>query len=72
MTMTCTCCSSTSFEPGFMADSGQNAQGYGRWIAGTLERGFLGGAKTMGRGKLAVEAFRCTNCGHLELFARQE
>jgi hypothetical protein len=65
----CTQCDSTDLEPGFVADLGQGARGFAQWIAGPLEKGWLGYAKTMGRSKLTVYAARCPNCSHLELFA---
>ncbi|GLZ80217.1 hypothetical protein Afil01_50240 [Actinorhabdospora filicis] len=66
----CTHCRSADLTPGFLGDMG--GRGFTRWIAGRLERGVLGGAKMFGRPKLAVEAFRCGDCGHLELFAVDE
>ncbi|TKA06263.1 hypothetical protein [Actinacidiphila oryziradicis] len=67
----CTQCGVVGLEQGFVEDSGQGAQGYARWIAGPLERGPLGGAKRMGKQRWQVDAFRCPNCAHLELFAAQ-
>jgi hypothetical protein len=58
-------------EPGFIEDSGQGSHGYGRWMAGALEKGPLGGAKRMGRPRWQIDAYRCPNCTHLELFATQ-
>ncbi|XRQ16149.1 hypothetical protein ACN3XK_36360 [Actinomadura welshii] len=65
----CTLCGGTSFQEGFIEDSGQIARGFARWVAGPLQRGILGGAKLVGRPRLQVHAFRCTGCTHLELFA---
>ncbi|UNS95304.1 hypothetical protein MMF93_01595 [Streptomyces tubbatahanensis] len=70
--MTCTHCDTAGLEPGFVEDSGQNSRGYARWIAGHLERGIFGGAKRMGRQSRQIEAYRCSKCGHLELFATYE
>ena len=52
-----------------MSDLGQGARGYAQWISGLLETGILGYAKMRNRRRLAVAAFRCPNCTHLELFA---
>lgn len=70
--MTCSNCGGTTFEPGFIGDSGQSSQGFVRWIAGPLERGLFGGARRTGRKQTQVDAFRCTRCSRLELFGAQE
>ena len=64
----CTACQSVALEPGFIEDSGESSRGYGRWVAGALEKGILGGAKRMGKPKHAITASGCTVCGHLELY----
>ncbi|QKG27357.1 hypothetical protein [Actinomadura verrucosospora] len=70
MEMTCTQCGGGDFEAGFIEDAGQSSQGYARWIEGALELGLFGGAKRMGRPRRRIEAWRCRQCGHLEMFAR--
>ena len=67
----CTYCGFGDLEPGFVADAGDGARGYSRWVQGALERGPFGGARLMGRPKWQIDAYRCTRCGHLELFATQ-
>ncbi|MFG2006069.1 hypothetical protein ACGFNU_43655 [Spirillospora sp. NPDC048911] len=67
--MKCTQCGSADLEPGFIEDAGEHSRGYARWIAGPLQRGVFGGAKRMGKQRWRVDAFRCRNCAHLELFA---
>ncbi|WP_030304262.1 hypothetical protein [Streptomyces katrae] len=67
----CTYCGTIGLEQGFVEDNGEGSRGYARWIAGPLERGLLGGAKRMGRPRRQIDAYRCPNCGHLELFATQ-
>ncbi|MBP2706437.1 hypothetical protein JOL79_21740 [Microbispora sp. RL4-1S] len=69
--MKCTQCGSTDLDSGFIEDSGERSKGYSRWIAGPLEIGLLGGARRLGKPRWAIEAFRCVQCSHLELFARQ-
>lgn len=66
----CTQCGSEDMEPGFVEDTGEHSRGYARWIAGPLERGVFGGAKRMGRPRLQIDAWRCRQCAHLELYAR--
>jgi ribosomal protein L37E len=65
----CTQCGNQSLDEGFVEDSGQSSRGFAKWVAGPLERGPFGGAKLMGKSRLAISAFRCQRCGHLELFA---
>jgi len=66
----CSACRNAGLEPGFIEDAGQSSQGYARWIAGELQRGIFGGASRLGKQRWVVEAWRCTTCGHLELYAR--
>jgi predicted nucleic-acid-binding Zn-ribbon protein len=68
----CTHCGDERLDEGFIEDSGQGTSGFARWIAGPLERGPFGGAKRMGRTRRQILAFRCAQCGHLELFAGDE
>ena len=68
----CTSCGNAALEPGFIEDAGDHSPGYSRWIAGALERGVFGGARRMGKQRWQIDAFRCTMCGHLELFANQQ
>lgn len=65
----CTQCGTTGLEDGFVMDSGEGARGFARWVAGVLEKGPLGGARTMGRTKRQIDAYRCPRCSHLELYA---
>jgi hypothetical protein len=63
----CSRCGAIELQTGFLSDTGQGALGAARWVAGQLDIGFFG-ARTRGRTKLAVLAFRCPECAHLELF----
>jgi len=65
----CTNCGTAGLQQGFIEDRGEGSKGYARWIAGALERGAFGGARRMGRASSQIDAFRCPQCGHLELFA---
>jgi predicted nucleic-acid-binding Zn-ribbon protein len=69
--MTCTQCKFEELDEGFIEDTGQGTQGFARWIGGPLERGLFGGAKRLGRRRWKIAAFRCRQCGHLELYARE-
>jgi predicted nucleic-acid-binding Zn-ribbon protein len=65
---TCTQCGNQALEDGFIEDMGQASQGYARWVAGPLKRGVFGGARRLGRLRREILAFRCRECGHLELY----
>ncbi|NRQ30709.1 hypothetical protein HII36_02505 [Nonomuraea sp. NN258] len=66
----CTHCGHQGLEPGFLSDRQQPT--FDVWVEGELERGLLGGPKLMGRPKWIVDAHRCPQCHHLELFARHQ
>ena len=66
----CTHCGAQELEPGFIDDP--RGSGDTRWVAGAIERGPFGGARRMGRRRLQIDAYRCTRCGHLELFSVRE
>jgi len=55
-----------------LEDNGESSQGYLRWIAGPLERGWTGGAKRMGKPRWVVDTTRCVTCGYLALFASRQ
>ncbi len=38
------------------------------WIPGPIEKGLLGGAKVAFKDRYDVTAFRCNQCGHLDMF----
>lgn len=65
----CSACQSPGVDPGFLEDEG-GSRGYLRWIPGALERGPFGGAKRMGKRRYPVEARRCNECGHLDLYVK--
>jgi hypothetical protein len=57
---------------GFLEDKGERgsvaASRVLSWIAGAAEKGPLGGAKVLGKQRVEVKAYRCDQCGHLDLF----
>jgi hypothetical protein len=55
-------------EIGFTLDRGE---GYFQqhWMAGTPEKGLLGGLKVRGRRRMEVLTYRCLSCGLLESYA---
>jgi hypothetical protein len=68
----CTHCGAEGLQTGFIEDNGESSRGYARWIPGPLETGLFGGAKRMGKPRWQIDAYRCPQCGHLELFASHE
>lgn len=69
--MHCTHCGSEGMLPGYIEDSGDSSRGHARWVEGPLEIGFWG-AKRTGRTHWLVDAYRCAECSHLELFTRSK
>jgi hypothetical protein len=70
MNVTCTQCGMAGLQLGYILDLAQGGGLYARWLAGPLELGSMGGVKKLRRKpKWRIDAFRCPQCGHLELFA---
>lgn len=67
--MRCTQCGHVGLEQGFVGDTGQGARGDARWFGSLIDRGLMGIARTRGLPQWQIDAFRCPNCAHLELFA---
>jgi hypothetical protein len=66
----CTQCGSAGLEPGWIGDG---AKMYAIWVEGPLQRHRFGGAPILnGQSQFVVEAFRCTQCFHLEQFASKQ
>ena len=59
---------------GFLEDKGERgAVGASKvlaWIDGAAEKGAFGGARVLGKARYDVQAYRCGQCGHLDLFVR--
>ena len=56
---------------GFLRDQVGSATVPGQWIAGPPEQGWLG-TKIRDKTRYAVDVFRCSECGYLEQYARQQ
>lgn len=41
-----------------------------KWVEGSPRKGIRGGIILGGRRKYAITAYRCTECGYLELYAK--
>ena len=57
---------------GFLEDKGERgsiaASRVLSWIDGQAQKGAFGGAKVLGKQRHDVTAYRCDQCGHLDLF----
>lgn len=57
---------------GFLEDKGERGSiGASRvlsWIDGAAQKGAFGGARVLGKERYDVKAYRCGQCGHLDLF----
>jgi hypothetical protein len=66
---TCTGCNATMVE-GFVIDHGDMQYRMQQlWVSGKPESSFWGGLSTRDRERFYVSAYRCENCGRLEMFA---
>ncbi len=54
--------------PGFLEDRREGGSQVLAWIPGPIEKGLLGGAKVAFKDRYDVTAFRCNQCGHLDMF----
>ena len=69
---TCTHCTIPMVE-GFIADVGHHGLvNVGTWVAGAPEKTALGSAKTNFRDRYLLQAFRCSQCGRVEMFALEK
>lgn len=66
---TCPKCSGTMQE-GFVPDYSYGAVIPSSWIKGRPQRSLWFGTKTRDRSAFRLTALRCTNCGFVELYAR--
>ncbi|KAA3663996.1 MAG: hypothetical protein DWQ04_07975 [Chloroflexi bacterium] len=58
-------------ELGYLSDVWKGGIIPGTWIEGEPEKSFWTGTKVKGKRRLAISAFRCTECGYLELYANR-
>ncbi len=58
---------------GFIADGGHRGfVDVGTWVAGAPEKTAFGSAKTNFRDRYFLKAFRCAQCGRVEMFALEK
>ncbi|MCH7638362.1 MAG: hypothetical protein IH855_02710 [Bacteroidetes bacterium] len=59
-------------EEGFALDETYGEKKQGQWIQGEPKKSIWTGLKLSGRKKLPIAAYRCMECGFLDLFARDK
>ena len=58
-------------EAGYLPDAGYSAQEIGRWASGSPKKNLWSKTK-IAKETVPICAFRCTGCGFVELYARDE
>lgn len=72
VSITCVKCHG-SMEQGYILDvqgDATNSKAASLWVQGPAQSSFWSGVVTRGRDRRTIAAFRCTNCGYLELYAK--
>lgn len=65
----CTQCGGERLDEGFILDNQEATAVVASWISGPPELGMLGGVRrSRHKKRQAITAFRCFECGHLELY----
>ena len=59
-------------EQGFVLDNSHGTRIVSQWVAGAPLKSFWLGTKVPNDKLLPIGAYRCSSCGYLELYARQE
>jgi hypothetical protein len=57
---------------GFIKDEAHGAVRTSMWVEGPPEKSFWTGTKTYGKKQVRITSFRCTKCGYLESYARDD
>jgi len=59
-------------EQGFILDNTYGGRIVGHWAAGAPKKAFLGITKMPEMKPIPMGAFRCSTCGYVEYYAREE
>ena len=59
-------------EPGYLTDRDRGAAFFLQWIAAPMEKGLIDKPRIKDHERWFVDGYRCTGCGRLELFAREQ
>ena len=62
----------SDMEVGFLVDNTYGGVETPQWASGTPDRSFWVGVRMKGRERHRVHTYRCTSCGFLESYAREE
>lgn len=68
---TCQMCGG-KMEQGFIIDNRYGVRQVSQWAAGAPKMSIWRGAKVSEARIIPIGAYRCSSCGHLELYARRE
>jgi len=68
---TCAKCGG-KMKQGFVVDHSRAAIFVSHWVAGAPEKSFWTRTKVSRRGQVPIGTFRCSSCGFLESYARDE
>jgi len=59
-------------EQGFVLDNTYGAKSVSHWAAGGPQKSFWSGTKIPQKNLVPIGAYRCSSCGYLEHYARQD
>lgn len=59
-------------EQGFVLEHAYDARGVSQWVAGAPLKSFWAGTKLPDKNLVPIGTYRCSSCGYLESYARQE
>lgn len=63
----------SAMEEGFVLDRGDHLTVHAAdWVEGEPDHSFFGGVTASGKRRYALTSYRCTRCGYLESYAREE
>jgi hypothetical protein len=57
---------------GFVLDNTYGGRAVSHWVAGAPEESFWTGTNVSEKQMIPIGTFRCTSCGYLESYAREE
>jgi predicted nucleic-acid-binding Zn-ribbon protein len=62
----------SGMEQGFVFDNDHGNRRIGQWVAGAPLKSFWTGTKLPDKELVPIGTYRCSSCGYLESYARQE
>lgn len=61
-----------AMEQGFVLDNTYGARGVSHWASGAPRKSFWMGTKVPNEKQIPIGTFRCSSCGYLEHYAKDE